>query len=117
MKFNRLLINANDTVMTATGILWPIALIACCSVVGLKSNLHKQLPKATLSPISFMWAFVGWTLVQQVKWNLTVFGINANDKTIPFSDVFWPITLMARYTVVGLKSDLQNNRQTVRYHP
>jgi hypothetical protein len=36
-------------------------------VVGLKSNLHQQLPEATLSPVGFISACLGWTLVHQVK--------------------------------------------------
>jgi hypothetical protein len=41
--------------------------------------------------------------------------IHANDKIIFVADDLWPITLIARYTIVGLKSDLQKSQKKLTY--
>jgi hypothetical protein len=40
--------------------------------------------------------------------------IHANDKIMLVADVLWPITLIARYTVDGLKSDLQKSQKKTK---
>jgi hypothetical protein len=80
-----------------------------CTVDGLKSDLQK----IALIYIITRRLDVGWTLVHQVLKNSCQFKVFSCQLEKQLSGYFfvwlYPTQLCIRYTVDGLKSDLQNN--------